>query len=144
MTDKTEEEQLDVLYSTCYGGFGISKEALKRYNEKLLQKNPDAKVIKYDMDIRRHDPILIEVFHEMDGENCERGEGFNSKFSKASIETIPMIYKQYYHIDDYDGKEGIIINYHGFMVDEYKRIANDESLTYEERILKIQKLEIKI
>jgi hypothetical protein len=139
---KEETETFDVLYNCCYGGFGISKEALKRYNEKLLKKNPKAEIQKYDMFIKRTDPILLEVFYEMDGENSKKGEGFNDKYSKVVVAKLPIQYRNFYDIEEYDGKEGVSIDYNSFSLWEIKNIAKDESLSYEERILKIQNYKV--
>jgi hypothetical protein len=132
------QEVIEVLYNECYGGFGISKEALELYNKKRLQQNPDAEIIKTDCFFGRTDPILLEVYHEMNGDTCDKSEGFNGRFARVRVEKIPAKYKNCYYIDEYDGSETVDINYKKLEVIELKEIANDETLTYEERIRKIQ------
>ena len=109
-----ETERVDVLYNDCYGGFGISKEALNLYNKKLLDRNPDAEKQTTDFLFNRTDPILLEVFYEMGGENCENGKGFNGRCAKIVVDKIPKIYKDYYRINEYDGKEDVYIDYYNF------------------------------
>ena len=129
-----KEEYIEILYNNCYGGFGFSKEAIQLYNVKLLEKNPEAKEIKYDFEVRRSDPILLEVYYEMNGSQSKRGEGFNDRHSEVRSERIPKKYENYYHINEYDGTETVEINYNGYEIGELRRIANDESLSYEDRI----------
>ena len=139
-----KEELFEVLYNECYGGFSISKEALKRYNEKLLEKDPNAEQHGCYWEFNRTDPILLEVYHDMNGEKSEMGEGFNGKCAKVRIDRIPKKYEKYYYIREYDGTEDVHINYHKYEIDEIKNIAKDESLSFEERINKIQNYKIEI
>lgn len=139
---ETELETFDVLYNKCYGGYGISKAALDLYNKKLLERNPDAIPEEYDWAMSRTDPILLEVFYKMDGKNCKKGEGFNDKCSKVSVAKVAKIYEDCYRINEYDGLETIYIDFCRFQTEEMFKIANDESLSYEERIKKIQNLKV--
>ena len=78
----------------------------------------------------------------MNGKKCKKSEGFNDKYSKIRIEKIPKKYENYYFIQEYDGIESIDIRYHKYEMDELKRIANDESLSYEDRIKQIQNFKL--
>jgi hypothetical protein len=83
-----------VLINKCYGGFGISDEALELYKQK---------VPSYDYDngyhITRTDPVLIEIFEE------KGSEFVSGPFSDLQLQTIPTYCE--YSIDEYDGMEGI-------------------------------------
>ena len=50
---------MKILINRCYGGFGISDEALKLYKQKVP-------LYEYDngYHIERTDPILIEIFEK--------------------------------------------------------------------------------
>ena len=83
---------MKVVYNCCFGGYGLSEEAIKLYNEK------SGRNIKYDFDIERHDPILVAVVEEL-------GDEVNNIFSELAIIDIPEGYG--YAIDDYDGFETV-------------------------------------
>ena len=74
-----QDQIVYILINTCYGGFGISAEGLKLYNEKLLKLNPTAEPKKYDLYIKRDDPILHEVYREL-------GSKINKRNSKIRLE----------------------------------------------------------
>ena len=142
MSSTETNNVIEVLFNDCYGGFGISKEALKRYNQKLVAANPSAVPHKYGYNIHRTDPLLLEVYHEMDGRNCKKGEGFNDSYSKTMICKINKKYENYFFISEYDGLETLDIRYHKYEIDEMRRIAKDETLSFEERINQINQLKV--
>jgi hypothetical protein len=101
-----------VVYNACYGGFGLSNEAMDRmvelgYDLKLNPKyNPNSKSKygdtsqKYEcgnyVDCARHDPILVQVVEEL-------GEKANGKCANLVIAEVSGPYR----IDEYDGFEGV-------------------------------------
>jgi hypothetical protein len=91
-----------ILYNNCYGGFGLSKEALAMYKQKA-GIDPDTRVYHWDID--RADPILIEAVEtlglELSGDRC----------SRLAIREVPSGVK--YRIDEYDGNEAVMT------IDEY-------------------------
>jgi hypothetical protein len=101
-----------VVYNACYGGFGLSNEAMDRmvelgYDLKLNPKyNPNAES-KYDdtarkyecwgyVDCPRHDPILVQVVEEL-------GEKADGAGAKLAIKEVSGPYR----IDEYDGNESV-------------------------------------
>ena len=89
-----------VVYNRCYGGFGLSKEALILYNDK--RKQAGLSVAEWDGQIiDRHDGILLDVVDQL-------GEKANSKFSKLKITEIPDEYANCYTIREYDGQESVV------------------------------------
>lgn len=84
---------MKVVINKCYGGFGISKECLKLYNE-LTEKN-----VKYDWDIERSDPFLIQAIEKI-GEK-------ESSDSLAELKIIEIPDGTKYTIEEYDGIEWI-------------------------------------
>lgn len=93
---------LDILVNSCYGGYSKSKKARVLYIERLKEIDESSELFK-ECDGGRHDPILVQIFREL-------GEDFNSKHSFIEIETIPLKYKDYYSIFEYDGLERVEIN----------------------------------
>ncbi len=93
-----------LVINSCYGGFGLSREAIDMYCSKTgmnpgewsegYQGYSDFSV--YDLD--RDDPILIEVVKELK----TKANGF---FSHLKIVDIPEDVKYYIH--DYDGLEEV-------------------------------------
>lgn len=134
--DAENIEMIDVLFNDCYGGFSLSGRATKLYNDRnLLNKKEDKHdskpLEKYDFyRIKRHDPLLVQIYHEL-------GDGFNSSYSKVKVAKIPKKYSNYYTITDYDGLEGIQINYHKYKADMIKEILNN-NMDNDEKIKQIR------
>ena len=103
-----------IVYNGCYGGFGLSAAALRRYAEiKGWQyREPDGsswqsgRVIdpqgeehsEYDLECNRTDPVLVQVVEEL-------GTKANGMCAQLYIEDLPAGTK--YRIDEYDGLEHI-------------------------------------
>lgn len=117
-----------VVYNACYGGFGLSKEAVLRYAElkgiklyeyvdpkfgnmgfhmwtKVPQEEYDKmtreeqnKVWFNDSDIERTDPILVQVVEEL-------GDKANGRCAKLAVQDLPK--GTMYRIDEYDGYESV-------------------------------------
>lgn len=114
---------MKIVYSACYGGYGLSEQAVIRYAELTGIKIYPEKESFYTMyyltpptgdeqvdgnrdtfevdSIERHDPFLVQVVEEL-------GEEANSRFSKLTIyETDSRMYR----IDEYDGYETVKTGY---------------------------------
>ena len=104
-----------IVYNGCYGGFGISAAALRRYAEikgwqyveGSSQSNWSSgsvidlqgeELSEYDIQANRTDPVLVQVVEEL-------GERANGMCAKLYIEDLPAGTK--YRIDEYDGLEHI-------------------------------------
>ena len=83
---------MKIVINTCYGGFGLSKEALALYNERA------GTVITYERDIERNNPILVEIVEQL-------GEAADGDFAELKVVEIPDDVQ--WHIDEYDGWETI-------------------------------------
>ena len=77
---------MKVVINKCYGGFGLSKEALARYEE------------LGGYGFQRNDPILIQVIEEL-------GEDANGDFAELKIVEIPDDVEWF--IEEYDGMEWV-------------------------------------
>ena len=78
-----------VVYNDCFGSFGLSMEAIKRYEEL------SGRELGPLLDIERHDPFLVQVVEELE-------DGVDTPVSKLETMTIPG---NKYCIEDYDGFE---------------------------------------
>lgn len=87
-----------VVSNNCYGGFGLSKDAIALYNKKRI--NAQLSPVKHPYIIPRTDPHLIEVVEELK-------EAANTTTSRLVIEEIPIEYKDCYELIEYDGLESI-------------------------------------
>jgi hypothetical protein len=119
-----ENDTFPILLNIDFGGFSLSQEAEELYATRRKMTDPSYELKKYDSHIfDRDDPILIQIFHELK-------EKTNGKFANIGIEYIDNKYKNYYSIEDYDGKEDIRINYghfeHDKLINSIKSIINNE------------------
>lgn len=87
---------MKIAYNTCYGGFGLSKEAILL--GKKLSGNDMWSCPSFDTSTRG-DPILIQVIETL-------GSKANGRCADLSIKEIPDGSR--YDIDEYDGWEDIL------------------------------------
>jgi hypothetical protein len=106
-----------IVVNHCYGGFGISREAMLRLRElgckaaldetdigEVWKGNPDGKMRESFLNsfcrcIERNDPLLLQVM-------CELGpEKTRALFAKLEVIEIPDGIE--WEIDDYDGMETV-------------------------------------
>lgn len=83
---------MKIVINTCYGGFGLSKEALALFNER------SGAVVTYDFNIKRNDPILVEIVEQL-------GEAADGDYAELRIIEIPDDVQ--WTIEEYDGAEWI-------------------------------------
>lgn len=106
---------MKIVINKCYGGFGLSEEAVLLYAKKkglnlIVQRDKGLKINHYylnekkdgnyfhEEDIQRNDPILVEVVNELG----EKADGFCSELKIVEIpDDVEWI------IEEYDGKEWI-------------------------------------
>lgn len=86
---------MKIVINTCYGGFGLSAEALERYRT-LERLAPDHEI--YDIDIPRNNPNLVQVVEQM-------GDRADGDFAKLKIVEVPDDVNWY--IEEYDGREWV-------------------------------------
>ena len=82
-----------IVYNSCYGGFGLSAEALSRYIE-LTGRND----VKH-RDIPRDDPVLVGIVESMGSD----ADGYGAQLEIAEVTSGTR-----YRIDEYDGNERVM------------------------------------
>ena len=82
---------MKVVINKCYGGFGISKAGLKRYEEITGES-------KEYWDIDRDDPALVQLVEEL-------GKAVNDSYSDLAIVEIPDDVE--WEVEEYDGAEWV-------------------------------------
>jgi hypothetical protein len=105
-----------VVYNNCYGGFGLSREAVLLGRKLSNDPNWCGPCIKGDFwvpgkpvemdygvgsDLDRTDPILVAVVEQL-------GKKANGMCADLAIEDLPK--GTAYRIDEYDGNESIKTN----------------------------------
>lgn len=82
-----------VVYNTCFGGFGISKEAA----DWLIEHGSKCVSSGDYWEGSRHDPLLVKCVREL-------GEKANGNYADLAIEKLDG---KLYRIDYYDGLETV-------------------------------------
>ncbi len=121
--DVNQEKTVEVMYNACYGGFRLSKEAIKLYTEKCGSS--------WTMD--RTDPIMIQIVKDL-------GEEASDSNSVIKFETIPEKYKRYFSIDEYDGDESIQIHYDAYLISKIKEIISNTDMNAETKVCEISNI----
>lgn len=98
-----------IVYNACFGGFGLSDEAMVRYAElkgwNFVSENYQSYLLDSNgvrqsrWDFERADPLLAQVVEELGG-------GVNTRFSNLQIRDLPAGTK--YRIHEYDGNETVV------------------------------------
>lgn len=103
---------MKIVINKCYGGFGLSKEAMKLYAEKkgLEFRSHEEEQFSFStvitesgneihsFDIERNDPTLVEVVEEL-------GEAADGMCADLRIIDIPDDVD--WEVEEYDGKEWV-------------------------------------
>lgn len=125
------EEEIEVLYNDCYGGWGISQKAYELYKTRNNNVSPRRR-----RKIIRTDPILIQIYHEL-------GKDFDTKYSKTEIDIFPKKYANYINIKEYDGLESVDIDYAQYELDNIKNKIKEilhSALSNDEKINELNKI----
>ncbi len=101
---------MKIVINDCFGGFGLSDQAFRRYAELKgglhiteippypVYTDPGFTKPLYDFQIQRDDPALVQTVEEM-------GEEASSRLAKLKVVEIPDGIE--WELDDYDGMESI-------------------------------------
>lgn len=93
---------MKIVYNACYGGFGVSQEALKWMAERGHEYASTELAQKYaaGYEIDRADPLLVQAIETLGSEVC------SGSCAELAIEEIPDGAK--WEIDEYDGFESVV------------------------------------
>lgn len=119
MMTTMEENKIEILYNNCYGGYMPSMKAEELYNQRICKTKDNE--LEDDVPfyrLERHDPLLVQIFHELGEEFNDEQQGTNIKIAE-----IPEKYKNYYEIEEYDGAENVVVNYDRYIVDQITEIS---------------------
>jgi hypothetical protein len=91
--------EVEIMYNACYGGFSMSKEAVICY----LDSNGYVLCPYYiSRGLERTDPSMIEIVKQL-------GARANGKCADIKIQSVPIKYKDYVEVGEYDGYESVYI-----------------------------------
>ena len=110
---------IQILYNICYGGFSPSNKAVELYNLKKMEIDPSFQGILSCMLIDRHDPILVQIHHEL-------GRNFDVSYSNTNVFLLDKKYKNYYVINEYDGMEMVSVDINRYKLDNIKHILQNQ------------------
>ena len=99
-----------IVINRCYGGFGLSNLAAKRYRE--LAWIPEEELF-WTYDIPRDSKILLQVIDEL---GVEKASG-----PHAELKVIEVPEGVKWHIGEYDGMEWIAEDHRQWGLDEYPK-----------------------
>ena len=105
-----------IVINRCYGGFGLSNLAAKRYRE--LAWIPEEELF-WTYDIPRDSAILLQVIDELGAQE--------SSGPHAELKVIEVPEGVKWHIADYDGMEHIAENHRQWGIPDYE--PDDGQLT---------------
>ena len=134
-----------ILINTCYGGFGVSNEAIElwfskkglpmriettEYGDKIYYHGDDM-IWSWSMD--RDDPTLIEIFNEI---GSERTSG---NYADLVLVELPEFCQ--YRMGEYDGKEWIEETWVEFSIDDLAKGLSEKQLEMASKVdsIKISK-----
>ena len=127
-----KEETIQVLYNACLGRWNPSAEAMARYNTRKKAENPAFVEVQLAVWLERDDPVLVDLFHEL---GCK----FDEECSATKVRKITKKYKEYYHIENTEGYEDIIIAMDRYHLDKMKTIFQNDLLPDREKINEMKK-----
>jgi hypothetical protein len=118
MTDLTE-----IMLNVCYGGFGLSNEAMEEYRRRCPGKD-DVE----DDSIDRHDSVMVNIVKEIGTRSA------GAAFAEIRLVSIPSQYVKYYSINEYDGNESVTIHYNRYKINSAKETLQDPTLTKSDKL----------
>jgi hypothetical protein len=99
-----------IVINRCYGGFGLSNLAAKRYRE--LAWIPEEELF-WTYDIPRDSKILLQVIDELGAQES------SGPHAELKVVEVPEGVK--WHIGEYDGMEWIAEDHRQWGLDEYPK-----------------------
>ena len=105
--DKQERTDFEILFNSCYGGYGFSEEFTQEFNN---EHGTSYASYNFDNEVNRHDPKLIKTYKRLfkpynSEDDTKHNEQWNGSCAKVGIITIKS---DSYIIDEYEGHEWIV------------------------------------
>ena len=114
-----------IMYNACYGGFTLSDAAVDEYKRRCPEgKNPRL------YELERDDQAMAQIVKEM-------GAQASSSYSEIKLQPIPVEYRDYYEIHEYDGLESVSFNHNAYQLDAIKSLVKDRALSKADKLARI-------
>jgi hypothetical protein len=97
--------------------------------DEYKRRCPDAKKLS-PYGISRNDEVMAQIVKEM-------GEAANGKHAEIKLRPIPVEYKDYYIIQEYDGDENVVIRHEAYTLDAVKSLLKDRALSKADKLARI-------
>jgi len=114
-----------IMYNTCYGGFRPSDAAIEEYK----RRSPDGKNPRL-FELDRDDQVMAQIVKEM-------GSAANGQFSDIKLQRIPVEYRDFYTIHEYDGLETVLLNHNVYQLEAIKSLVKDRTLSKTDKLARI-------
>jgi hypothetical protein len=128
------------LYNRTFGGWSPSELVVNLYNARMKTYHWFEPVDGYTItQLKRHDPILVELYYSLGNKFDE-----SSQISSTAVEKVPIEYKDYYRIEEFDGNESVEIDKEKYKCDKQTLTITDllknDSMTNDEKIKELNKM----
>ena len=107
---QASEVYAEVLFNRCYGGFSFSDEAVKEYAAKTQK---EIRKCCQCRELSRTDPVMIEIVKRL-------GKKASGTHANIDIHHVPLKYKDFFTINEYDGYESVCILYDKYKLHQIK------------------------
>lgn len=125
----------DVMYNGCYGGFSTSQRFFEEYNRRMQAIDPlfndKGFQPRYYFKSNRDDPVAVQLLKDL-GWKASCG-----KYAALRVCRVPVRYKGFYEIDEYDGFESVDIKFNEYRIARIKGITANTSMSMDERFQEI-------
>ena len=112
---------VDIVINKCYGGFGLSEEAIALYNSLT------GKTLSAGGEPERDDPHFVQVVRQL---GSKKASGLYSKL------VIRTVVDDYYSISEYDGLEDVY--FRSRPTCDVRSVIFDSSLTNDQKVDRIR------
>jgi hypothetical protein len=115
-------EFVEILYNSCYGGYGYSDEFCNYYNNLT-----NSCIAKFDMSSieDRMDPNIIYTFKQLGSSKS------SSNSANLKVTVVPKGLLNYVKMSEYDGREKISIDYDRAYRDLLETIMKEDNISNE-------------
>lgn len=119
-------KMIPVILNASYGGFRFSKDAIEEYNKRKLEQDDTFtplihKRAKRDTNLRL-DPVMAKVVSDL-------GDRASVRCSNLIVHEVEERYKDYLHIEEYDGYEELEIMNATYILDEIDKVVKSTDST---------------
>jgi hypothetical protein len=129
-----DEPFVEVMFNTRYGGFGFSPRFKQEYNRRMRAIDLTYKPPVCVDECERDDPVAVQLLKDL-GRIPSSDPHASLSFAK-----VPLKYKRFFIIEEYDGSESVQIDYDAYRTFHTRQILKDETIGNDAKVLKLTEL----